>query len=63
MSNEHLAQAEQTRADGLADRIGEISSTPGHPSAPSLHHYQAAYRNASSLAAQNTAQSGTGGGS
>ena len=56
--NEHLAQTEQTRADGLSARCAEIASTPGHPSSGSLPHYQAAYQNASSLAAQNTAQPG-----
>lgn len=55
-SCEHLAQAEQTRADGLAVRIGEITSTPGHPSAPSLPHYQAAYQSASASAAAATSQ-------
>ena len=61
MANEFFAQAEQTRADGLAARIGEITSTPGHPSAPSLPHYQAAYQNASGNAAAHTAQPGGGG--
>jgi hypothetical protein len=56
MANEFFAQAEQTRADGLAQRIGEISSTPGHPSTGSLPHYQAAYQNASGNAAAHTAQ-------
>jgi hypothetical protein len=53
---EALAQAEQTRADGLARRIGQITSTPGHPSAGSLPHYQAAYKDASGNAAAHTAQ-------
>ncbi|ONK09465.1 hypothetical protein [Streptomyces sp. MP131-18] len=56
--SEHLAQTEQERADNLADYIDQIQSRPDHPSAGSLPHYQAAYRNASSLAAQNTAQPG-----
>lgn len=53
---EAFAAAEQTRADGLADRIDQITATPGHPSSGSLPHYQAAYQNASSNAAAHTAQ-------
>lgn len=53
---EALAAEEQNRADGLARRIGQITATPGHPSAGSLPHYQAAYQNASGNAAQHTAQ-------
>lgn len=55
---EALAVAEQFRADGLAARIGEITSSPGHPSAPSLPLYQAAYRDAAGRAAACTAQPG-----
>ncbi|MGW6460524.1 hypothetical protein ACWF94_32135 [Streptomyces sp. NPDC055078] len=51
-----LAAQEQNRADALAKRCGEITSTPGHPSLGSLPHYQAAYRNASGTAAGHTAQ-------
>lgn len=53
---EALAAVEQNRADGLARRIGQIASTPGHPSARSLPHYQAAYQNAAGNAAAHTAQ-------
>ena len=53
---EAFAADEQNRADGLADRINEISSTPGHPSTGSLPLYQEAYRDASTNAAGNTAQ-------
>jgi hypothetical protein len=53
---EAFAAQEQNRADGLAQRIGEITSTPSHPSAGSLPHYQAAYQNASGNAAANTSQ-------
>ncbi|MBV9024246.1 MAG: hypothetical protein JO362_10745 [Streptomycetaceae bacterium] len=53
---EMLAQAEQTRADGLARRIGQISSDPTNPSRGSLPLYQAAYQDASGNAAAHTAQ-------
>lgn len=52
---EAFAAEEQFRADGLAQRIERIT-TPGHPSQESLPHYQAAYLQASSNAAANTAQ-------
>jgi len=54
--SEAFASEEQHRADGLAARIGEITSTPGHPSAGSLPFYQDAYRDASGNAAANTSQ-------
>ncbi|WP_049574978.1 hypothetical protein [Streptomyces sp. SBT349] len=54
--SEAFAAEEQNRADGLAKRIGEITSTPQHPSTGSLPHYQAAYQNASGNAAANTRQ-------
>jgi len=54
--SEAFAAEEQHRADGLAGRCAEISSSPGHPSAGSLPHYQAAYQQASGNAAANTAQ-------
>lgn len=60
LPSEHLAQQEKHRADGLARRCGEISGAPGHPSAGSLHHYQAAYRNASGTAAAHTTQPDVG---
>ncbi|MCM2393079.1 hypothetical protein [Streptomyces albipurpureus] len=53
---EAFAAEEQARADELARRCGEIASTPDHPSQPSLHHYQAAYQNASGNAAGHTSQ-------
>lgn len=53
---EAYALAEQTRADGLAQRAEVISSTPGHPSAASLPHYQAAYQDAATNAAHHTQQ-------
>lgn len=53
---EALAAAEQHRADGLAVRCSEIASSPGHPSAGSLPHYQEAYRSASETAAGHTGQ-------
>lgn len=60
MTDQQLSEAyaaeEQARADGLADRIGQITTTPGHPSADSLPHYQAAYHNASGNAAAHTSQ-------
>jgi hypothetical protein len=54
--DEDFAAEEQTRADGLAQRCEEISSTPGHPSAGSLPFYQAAYQDASGNAAASTDQ-------
>lgn len=58
--SEAFASAEQTRADGLARRIGEITSSVGHPSHGSLPFYQAAYQDASGNAAAHTAQPRTG---
>jgi hypothetical protein len=55
---EAFAAVEQARADGLAQRIEEISGTPGHPSSGSLPHYQAAYQDASGNAAAHTSQPG-----
>ncbi|MDT0306104.1 hypothetical protein RM780_03890 [Streptomyces sp. DSM 44917] len=46
-----FSAAEETRADGLARRVAEIRSTPGHPSAPSLPYYQSALRDAKNNAA------------
>lgn len=54
--SESFAAAEQTRADGLARRIGEIASDPGNPSAGSLPFYRMAYRDASGNAAAHTGQ-------
>jgi hypothetical protein len=54
--SEAFATAEQTRADGLARRIGQISFDPANPSRGSLPHYQAAYQDASGNAAAHTAQ-------
>ncbi|MEU6536387.1 hypothetical protein [Streptomyces sp. NPDC047000] len=54
--SEAFAADEQNRADGLAHRIGEITTTPGHPSTGSLPFYQDAYRDASTNAAAHTAQ-------
>ncbi|MGW4028486.1 hypothetical protein ACWEFL_04060 [Streptomyces sp. NPDC004838] len=54
--SEAFAAEEQHRADGLAQRCQEITSTPGHPSQGSLPYYQAAYQNASGNAAANTSQ-------
>lgn len=56
--SEAFAADEQHRADGLARRVEQIASTPGHPSSGSLPHYQDAYRQAS--AAAHTAQPGRG---
>jgi hypothetical protein len=56
--DEAFAVAEQARADGLADRIDQITAMPGHPSAGSLPHYQAAYQDASGNAAAHTCQPG-----
>jgi hypothetical protein len=58
--SETFAQVEQTRADGLARRISEISSSVGHPSASSLPFYQAAYQDASTNAAAHTEQPRSG---
>lgn len=55
---EALAAEEQARADGLASRIREITSTPDHPSVGSLHHYCVAYQDAAGRAAANTPQPG-----
>ncbi|WP_329018801.1 hypothetical protein [Streptomyces sp. NBC_00690] len=54
--SEAFAADEQHRADGLAHRIGEITSTRDHPSADSLTFYKDAYRDASTNAAAHTAQ-------
>jgi hypothetical protein len=53
-----FAAEEQNRANGLAARIVEIQATPGHPSAGSVGHYQAAYQDASGNAAKHGEQPG-----
>jgi hypothetical protein len=58
--SEAFAAEEQHRADGLARRIGEITSSVGHPSSGSLPLYQAAYQDAAGNAAAHTAQPRTG---
>ncbi|MFD3999882.1 hypothetical protein [Streptomyces rubiginosohelvolus] len=47
---------EQHRAEGLAVRAEEITTTPGHPSADSLHLYQESARKAFETAAANAVQ-------
>ncbi|NEB42300.1 hypothetical protein [Streptomyces sp. SID14515] len=47
---------EQHRAEGLAARAQEITTTPGHPSAGSLHLYQESARAAFETAAAHTEQ-------
>ncbi|MER5350487.1 hypothetical protein ABT093_09165 [Kitasatospora sp. NPDC002551] len=54
--SEAFAAEEQHRADGLARKIGEITADPTSALTGSLPHYQAAYRQASTLAAAHTAQ-------
>jgi hypothetical protein len=54
--SEAFAAEEQHRADGLAQKIGEISSRPGSPLANCLPLYQMAYQDASTNAAAHTAQ-------
>lgn len=51
-----LAFEEQYRAEGLAVRAAEISSTPGHPSAASLPVYQHCARAAFESAAAHAEQ-------
>lgn len=51
-----FAVDEQNRAEGLAARAEEIITTPGHPSAGSLHLYQESARAAFEAAAAHTVQ-------
>ncbi|KFK87817.1 hypothetical protein IX27_18160 [Streptomyces sp. JS01] len=47
---------EQNRAEGLAVRAQEITTTPDHPSAGSLHLYQESARAAFEAAAAHAVQ-------
>ncbi|MFI7329326.1 hypothetical protein ACIBQ3_32405 [Streptomyces rubiginosohelvolus] len=51
---------EQHRAEGLAARAQEITTTPDHPSAGSLHLYQESARAAFETAAAHAVQPSEG---
>ncbi|MFD3520452.1 hypothetical protein [Streptomyces sp. NPDC058653] len=55
-----LALVEEARGEGLAVRVAEIASTPGHPSTGSAWMYRVMARMAFEAAAENAVQPETG---